>query len=108
MIPILASEDVETFEILTCGAVAMANDAGGICDFVLRALFSCRPSEAEDGPLHNHQRVGATYKQLAAIIGRAVGKKKDEYMKEYRMAKAVSLCQRHTHHILKKISRQAA
>ena len=28
-----ASEDVETFEILTCGAVAMANDASGILEW---------------------------------------------------------------------------
>jgi hypothetical protein len=41
-----ASEDVETFEILTCRAVAIENDAGGVCEFVLRPLFSSRPSEA--------------------------------------------------------------
>jgi hypothetical protein len=68
---------------------------------------SCRPSEAENGALHNQQRVGATDKQLAAI-GHDVGMNKEGYLKGYRMAKAVSLRQRHTNHILKKLSREAA
>ena len=68
---------------------------------------SCRPNKAEDGPLHNQQWVGSTYKQLAAV-GHAVGMKKEEYVKGHRMAKAVSLRQRHTNYILKKLSREAA
>jgi hypothetical protein len=43
VIPFLTSEDVEAFKILTCGAVGMVNDPGGICDFVLRALLKLLP-----------------------------------------------------------------
>jgi hypothetical protein len=46
VIPFPASEDVEAFGILTCGAVAMANDAGSVCDVVLRALFKLSPKQS--------------------------------------------------------------
>jgi hypothetical protein len=47
------------------------------------------------------------HKQLAAS-GHAVGMTNEEHVKGYRIAKAVSLRQRHANHILKKLSREAA
>ena len=102
-----AAENIEAFEALTRRAVAMASDAGGVYEFVLRLLSSCRPVEAEAGPVHEQHRVGATYKQLAAI-GHAVGMTKEERVKWYRIAEAVPLSQRHANHILTKLSREAA
>ena len=102
-----AAENVEAFEALTRRAVAMASDAGGVYEFVLRLLSSCRPVEAEAGPVHEQHRVGATYKQLAAI-GHAVGMTKEERVKWYRIAEAVPLSQRHANHILRKLQKEAA
>ena len=104
-VPFSGGEDAEAFEALTRRAVAMASDAGGVYEFVLRLLSSCRPVEA--GPLHDQQQVGATYKSLAAI-GHAVDMSKDERVKWYRIAESVPLSQRHANHILEKLRRAAA
>jgi len=66
---------------------------------------SCHP--AEDGPLGDQQRRGASYKSLAAI-GHRVGMTKAERIQWYRIAEAVPLSQRHAGHILSRLKRRAA
>jgi hypothetical protein len=93
------------FGVLTDCALAMAEALAEPYGYLLRQLVDCYP--AEDGPLHDQQRRGATYKTLAAI-GYQVGMSKAERVQWYRIAEDVPLSQRHAGHILSRLKRQAA
>jgi hypothetical protein len=73
--------------------------------FLLRQVADCEP--AEDGPLRDQQRCGASFKSLAAI-GHRVGMTKAECIQWYRIAESVPLSQRHAEHILSRLKRRAA
>jgi hypothetical protein len=92
-------------EVLTDRAVTMAEAVAEPYGYLLRQLADCHP--AEDGPLYDQQRRGASYKSLAAI-GHRVGMTKAERVQWYSIAEAVPLSQRHAGHILSKLQKAAA
>jgi hypothetical protein len=92
-------------EVLTDRAIAMAEAVAEPYGYLLRQVADCYP--AEDGPLHDQQRRGASYRSLAAI-GHQVGMSKAERVQWYRIAEAVPLSQRHVGHILSRLKRRAA
>jgi hypothetical protein len=94
-----------SLEILTDRAVAMAEAVAEPYGFLLRQVADCEP--AEDGPLRDQQRCGASSKSLAAI-GHQVGMTKAECIQWYRIAESVPLSQRHAEHILSRLKRRAA
>jgi hypothetical protein len=94
-----------SLEILTDRAVAMAEAVAEPYGFLLRQVADCEP--AEDEPLRDQQRRGASYKSLAAI-GHRVGLTKAERIQWYRIAESVPLSQRHAGHILSRLKRRAA
>lgn len=94
-----------SFEDLTDRAVAMSEAVAEPYGLLLRGGADCYP--ATDGPLHDQQRRGASYKSLAAI-GHAVGMSKAERTQWYRIAETVPLSQRHAGHILARLKRRAA
>jgi hypothetical protein len=94
-----------SLEILTDRAVAMAEAVAEPYGFLLRQVADCEP--AEDGPLRDQQRCGASFKSLAAI-GHRVGMTKAECIQWYRIAESVPLSQRHAEHILSRLKRRAA
>ncbi len=91
------------FSVLTHRAVTMAS-AGSYAP-LLRTLADCYP--ATDGPLYDQQRLGATYKQLAAI-GHRAHMSKAERVRWYRLAESIPLSQRHAGHILGRLQKAAA
>jgi hypothetical protein len=91
--------------VLTDRAATMAAAVAEPYGYLLRQVADCHP--AEDGPLYEQGRRGATYKQLAAI-GHRVGMSRSERVHWYRIAEAVPLSQRHAGHILSKLQRAAA
>src|SRR3954454_22984700 len=93
------------FEVLTDRALSMVVAVAEPFGLFLRQVAECYP--AEDGPLHDQQRRGASYKSLAAI-GHQVGMSKAERVQWYRIAEAIPLSQRHAGHILSRIKRRAA
>ena len=93
------------FEFLTDRAVAMAEAVAESYGHLLRQVADCYP--VSEGPLHDQQRRGASYKSLAAI-GHQVGMTKDERAQWYRIAEAVPLSQRHAGHILSRLKRRTA
>ena len=98
--------DEEAFiEVLTARALAMAEAVAEPYGFLLRQVADCEL--AEDEPLHDQQRRGASYRALAAI-GYQVGMTKAERMQWYRIAEAIPLSQRHAGHILSRVKRRAA
>jgi hypothetical protein len=94
-----------SLEVLTDRAIAMAEAVAEPYGFLLRQVADCEP--AEDGPLRDQQRCGASYKSLAAIAYR-VGMTKAERIQWYRIAEAIPLSQRHAGHILRELQRAAA
>ena len=94
-----------SLEILTDRAVAMAEAVAEPYGFLLRQVADCEP--AEDGPLRDQQRCGASFKSLAAI-GHGVGMTKAECVQWHRIAEAIPLSQRHAGHILSRLKRRAA
>jgi hypothetical protein len=94
-----------SLEILTDRAVAMAEAVAEPYGCLLRQVADCEP--AEDGPLGDQQRCGASFKSLAAI-GHRVGMTKAECIQWYRIAESVPLSQRHAEHILSRLKRRAA
>jgi hypothetical protein len=92
------------FEVLTDRAVTMANAVAEPFGYLLRQIADCYP--AQDGPLHDQQRRGASYKRLAAI-GHQVGMTKAERVIWYRIAETVPLSDRHAGHILSRLKRAA-
>ena len=94
-----------TLEVLTDRALAMAEAVAEPYGYLLRQVADCEP--AEDGPLGDQQRCGASYKSLAAI-GHQVGMSKAERCQWYRIAEAIPLSQRHAGHILSRLKRRAA
>jgi hypothetical protein len=94
-----------SLEILTDRAVAMAEAVAEPYGFLLRQVADCEP--AEDEPLRDQQRRGASFKSLATIAHR-VGMTKAERIQWYRIAEAVPLSQRHAGHILSRLKRRAA
>ena len=101
----IAFDPIANFEVLTDRALAMADALAEPFGYLLRAVADCYP--ALSGPLHDQQRRGATYKQLAAI-GHRVEMSKPERVQWYRIAESVPLSQRHAGHILSKLQRVAA
>jgi hypothetical protein len=93
------------FEVLTACVLATAEGIDDPYSFLLRQVADCYP--AEDGPLHDQQCRGASYRSLAAI-GHQVGMSKGERVLWYRIAETIPLSQRHAGHILSRIKRQAA
>jgi len=93
------------FEVLTDRAVTMAEAVAEPYGYLLRQVADCYP--AQDGPLRDQQRRGASYRPLAAI-GYQVGMSKAERIHWYRIAETVPLSQRHTGHILSRLKRRAA
>jgi len=93
------------FEVLTDRAVTMAAAVAEPYGYLLRQVADCYP--ASEGPLHDQQRRGASYRSLAAI-GHTVGMSKTERIQWYRIAEAVPLSQRHAGHILSRLQRRAA
>jgi len=93
------------FEVLTDRAMRMADAVAEPYGYLLRQAADCFP--APEGPLHDQQRRGASYKSLAAI-GHTVGMTKDERVHWYRIAEAIPLSQRHAGHILSRLKRRAA
>jgi hypothetical protein len=92
-------------EVLTDRALTMAGAVAEPYGYLLRQVADCYP--AQDGPLHDQQRRGASYKSLAAI-GHTVGMTKGERVQWYCIAEAIPLSQRHTGHILSRLKRRAA
>jgi hypothetical protein len=92
-------------EVLTDRAIAMAEAVAEPFGLLLRQVADCRP--AEDSPLLDQQRRGASFKSLAAI-GHRVGMTKAERIQWYRIAEAVPLSQRLAGHILSRLKRRAA
>jgi hypothetical protein len=92
-------------EVLTDRAVRMAEAVAEPYGYLLRQVGDCEP--AEDEPLGDQQRRGASYKSLAAI-GHRVGMTKAERVQWYRIAEAIPLSQRHAGHILSRLKRRAA
>ncbi len=98
--------DEEAFiEVLTDRALAMAEAVAEPYGYLLRQVADCEP--ADDEPLRDQQRRGASYRSLAAI-GHQVGMTKAERVQWYRIAEAVPLSQRHAGHILSRLKRRAA
>jgi hypothetical protein len=93
------------FEVLTDRAVTMVAGVAEPYGYLLRQVADCYP--ASEGPLHDQQRRGASYRSLAAI-GHQVGMSKAERVQWYRIAEAVPLSQRHAGHILSRLQRRAA
>jgi len=98
-------DQLADFGVLTDRALAMAEAVAEPYDYLLRQVAECYP--AEDGPLHDQQCRGATYKTLAAI-GYQVGMSKGERVQWYRIAETIPLSQRHAGHILSRLKGQAA
>jgi hypothetical protein len=94
-----------SLEVLTDLAVAMGEAVAEPYGFLLRQVADCEP--AEDEPLRDQQRRGASFKSLAAIAHR-VGMTKAERIQWYRIAESVPLSQRHAGHILSRLKRRAA
>jgi hypothetical protein len=92
-----------SLEGLTDRAVAMAEAVAEPFGFLLRQVVDCEP--AEDEPLHDQQRRGASFKSLAAI-GHQVGMSKAERVQWYRIAEVIPLSQRHAGHILSRLKRR--
>jgi hypothetical protein len=92
-------------EVVTDRAVTMAAAVAEPYGYLLRQVADCYP--ASEGPLHDQQRRGASYKSLAAI-GHRVGMTKAERVQWYSIAEAVPLSQRHVGHILSKLQKAAA
>jgi hypothetical protein len=92
------------FEVLTDRVVTMADAVAEPYGYLLRQLVDCYP--AQDGPLHDQQRRGASYKRLAAI-GHQVGMSKEERIGWYRVAETIPLSDRHAGHILSRLKRAA-
>ena len=93
------------FEVLTDRAVTMAAAVAEPYGYLLRQVADCYP--ASEGPLHDQQRRGASFKSLAAI-GHMVGMTKAERVQWYQIAEAIPLSQRHAGHILSRLKRRAA
>lgn len=93
------------FKVLTDRAVSMADAVAQPYALPLRSCAGCYT--ATEGPLHDQQRRGASYRSLAAI-GHAVGMTKAERTQWYRIAESVPLSQRHAGHILARLKRRAA
>jgi hypothetical protein len=93
------------FEVLTDRALSMAEAVAEPYGYLLRQVADCYT--AEDDPLHDQQRRGASYQSLAAI-GHRVGMTKAERIQWYRIAESVPLSQRHAGHILSRLKRRAA
>ena len=103
---LVAQCDEDAFlEVLTDRAVAMAEAVAEPYGFLLRQVADCEP--AEDGPLRDQQRCGASFKSLAAI-GHRVGMTKVERVQWYRIAEVIPLSQCHAGHILSRLKRRAA
>jgi len=94
-----------SLEVLTARAVAMAEAVAEPYGFLLRQVADCEPAEEE--PLRDQQRRGASYKSLATIAHR-VGMTNAERIQWYRIAEAIPLSQRHAGHILSRLKRRAA
>ena len=94
-----------SLEVLTDRATAMAEAVAEPYGFLLRQVADCELAEEE--PLRDQQRCGASFKSLAAI-GHRVGMTKAERIQWYRIAEAVPLSQRHAGHILSRLKRRAA
>jgi hypothetical protein len=94
-----------SLEILTDRAVAMAEAVAEPYGFLLRQVADCKP--AEDGPLRDQQRCGASYRSLAAI-GHMVCMTNAERVQWCSIAEAVPLSQRHAAHIFSRLKRRAA
>src|SRR5215212_3335705 len=94
-----------SLEALTDRAVAMAEAVAEPYGYLLRQVADCEP--AEDEPLRDQQRRGASFKTLAAI-GHQVGMSKAERVQWYRIAEVIPLSQRHAGHILSRLKRRAA
>ena len=92
-------------EVLTERAVTMAEAVAEPYGYLLRQVADCYPSS--EGPLHDQQRRGASYRSLAAM-GHQVGMSKAERVQWYRIAGAVPLSQRHAGHILSRLQRRVA
>ena len=92
-------------EVLRDRAIAMASAVAEPYGYLLRQVADCYP--AQDGPLRDQQRRGASYKSLAAI-GHAAGMTKADRVHWYRIAEAIPLSQRHAGHILSRLKRRAA
>jgi len=92
-------------EVLTDRAIAMAEAVAEPYGYLLRQVADCYP--VSEGPLHDQQRRGASFKSLAAI-GHRVGMTKAERIQWYRIAETVPLSQRHAGHILSRLKRRAA
>src|ERR687889_1725499 len=73
-------------EVLTDRALAMAEAVAEPYGYLLRQVADCEP--AEDGPLRDQPRCGASFKSLAAI-GHQVGMTKAECIQWYRIAEAI-------------------
>ena len=93
------------FEVLTDRAVVMAEAVAEPYGYLLCQVTDCYP--VSEGPLHDQQCRGASYKSLAAI-GHRVGMIKAERVQWYSIAEAVPLSQRHAGHILWRLKRRAA
>ena len=94
-----------SLEVLTDRALSMAEAVAEPFGFLLRQVADCEP--AEDKPLRDQQRRGASFKTLTAI-GHRVGMTKAECIQWYRIAESVPLSQRHAEHILSRLKRRAA
>lgn len=92
-------------DVLTDRAITMAEAVAEPYGYLLRQVADCEP--AEDEPLRDQQRRGASYKSLAAISHR-VGMTKAERVQWYRIAEAIPLSQRHAGHILSRLKRRSA
>lgn len=93
------------FAVQTDRAVSMASAVAEPFAYLLRQVADCYP--ASEGPLYDQQRLGASYKSLAAI-GHAVGMAKGERRLWYRLSESIPLSQRHAGHLLSRLKRRAA
>jgi hypothetical protein len=97
-------DEFAVFEVLTDRAVTMADAVAEPFGYLLRQIANCYP--AQEGPLLDQQRRGASYKRLAAI-GHQVGMTKSERVHWYRIAETIPLSDRHAGHILSQLKRAA-
>ncbi len=104
-----AFHKAESFSALTRQAIELANsgDIPKAYADALRLLADCQEASRADAMLFRQQRLGATYKQLAAIA-HSMGMTKAERVGWYRVAERVPLSVRHAGHILSKLKRRAA
>jgi hypothetical protein len=102
-----AYDRAQSFEDLTCQAVAMADDLPEPYAAVLLLLVDCYEAGRADVVNYRAQNQGATYKQLA-YISHLLGMSNTERSGWYRVAESVPLSQRHARHILSQLQREAA